>query len=93
MDINGHLKDVSLRKADAAEGRAATEESSENNTHSSAHVQKTPQKNLQICLCERRTVPQIYTERRLKIMTSVNVLRVTLINNPAIITLLAQYSQ
>lgn len=38
MDINGHLKDVSLRKADASEGRAAMEESSENDTHSSVHV-------------------------------------------------------
>lgn len=42
MDINGHLKDVSLRRSDAAEARAAMDESSENDTHSSAHVQKYP---------------------------------------------------
>lgn len=58
MDINGHLKDVSLRKADASEGRAATEESSENNTHSSAHVQKKGNYKL-VCvkgeLCHRST--------------------------------------
>lgn len=50
MDINGHLKDVSLRKADAAEGQAATEESSENNTHSSVHVQKKKRNDKFVCV-------------------------------------------
>lgn len=53
MDINGHLKDVSLRNADGAEGRAAKEESSENDTHSSVHVQKN---DVNGELCHRSTL-------------------------------------
>lgn len=82
MDINGHLKDVSLRKVDTAEGRAAMEGSSEKpHAQFRACTKKKKKKKRQTRLCEGRTVLQIHTERCLKMATSMSVLIAAISNH------------